>query len=128
MSAVRYFFMSALAVVFLFSSCSSYQQQADMIDGMAGAQLGTESNEALGQNQEVTRDYARYGIKPDQPSQVTPQSPEAPAKPSFPSARKTEIPNEVESPYPPYQRINVEGFKSGQAAKDPKTGKIFLVP
>ena len=46
----------------------------------------------------------------------------------YPTARSTANPNEVISPYEPYDIINVEGFRSGQLARDPINKKIFRVP
>ncbi|MGD7652852.1 MAG: hypothetical protein ACQCXQ_06535 [Verrucomicrobiales bacterium] len=47
---------------------------------------------------------------------------------NYPSARKTTKATEVISPYAPYNVIDVEGFSSGQLARDPSNGKIFRVP
>lgn len=63
----------------------------------------------------------RYESVP--PRQETP----APAQ-EKPVARKTDNPNQVISPYPPYNLIDVTGFRSGQLAKDPSNQKIFRVP
>lgn len=53
----------------------------------------------------------------------------APApRPAYPDAKRTANPNQVISPYAPYNVIDVEGFRSGQLAKDPSNGKIFRVP
>jgi len=49
-------------------------------------------------------------------------------KADHPVAEKTKNPNQVLSPYEPYNVIDVTGFKSGQLAKDPSNGKIFRVP
>lgn len=57
-----------------------------------------------------------------QPSQQ-PQS-----RDQYPTAEHTSNPNQVLSPYAPYNVIDVEGFRSGQLAKDPSNGKIFRVP
>lgn len=46
----------------------------------------------------------------------------------YPTARKTTRPNEVLSPYPPFNVIDIEGFKTGQLARDPSNQKIFRVP
>jgi len=46
----------------------------------------------------------------------------------YPVAKKGKKPNEVISPYEPYNVIDVTGFKSGQMAKDPSNKKIFVVP
>lgn len=46
----------------------------------------------------------------------------------YPTAQRTANPNQVLSPYEPYNVIDVEGFKSGQLARDPSNQKIFRVP
>lgn len=46
----------------------------------------------------------------------------------YPTARGTANPNEVISPYAPYNVIDIEGFNSGQLARDPSNRKIFKVP
>ena len=51
-----------------------------------------------------------------------------PRRSEYPTAERTENPNRVISPYPPYNVIDVEGFRAGQLAKDPSNGKIFRVP
>jgi hypothetical protein len=63
------------------------------------------------------------------PDVEIPDSQPAPApRPTYPDARRTANPNQVISPYAPYNVIDVEGFKSGALAKDPSNGKIFRVP
>lgn len=49
-------------------------------------------------------------------------------KQDYPVAKRTGNPNEVISPFAPYNVIDVEGFKSGQLAKDPSNKKIFRIP
>lgn len=51
-----------------------------------------------------------------------------PTRDTYPTAERTANPNQVISPYKPYNVIDVEGFRSGQLAKDPSNGKIFRVP
>lgn len=51
-----------------------------------------------------------------------------PTRSSYPSAERTDNPNRVISPYAPYNVIDVEGFRTGQLAKDPSNGKIFRIP
>ena len=160
MKAVRLLAIGGVVLAGPLCSCSSYQQQAGVIGGLAGAGLGAAFGDdhqdaiagalvgaAVGaggaalheRSRQDPRQYERYGIPPDQPElqyerqgihepQLGPAVDPAPVKPSYPIARRTNNPNEVESPYPPNHRINVEGFQSGQLAKDPKTGKIFQVP
>ncbi len=65
-------------------------------------------------------------IDPDMDAPETPSTP-AP-RPTYPEAKRTANPNQVISPYAPYNVIDVEGFKSGALAKDPSNGKIFRVP
>ncbi|MCW1885224.1 hypothetical protein OKA04_10835 [Luteolibacter flavescens] len=63
------------------------------------------------------------------PDVDVPDSSPAPApRPTYPDAKRTANPAQVISPYAPYNVIDVEGFKSGQLAKDPSNGKIFRVP
>jgi hypothetical protein len=51
-----------------------------------------------------------------------------PAAPKYPTAHRSEIPGVVISPYKPYNKIRVTGFKPGQLAKDKAPGEIFVVP
>lgn len=100
------------------------------------------------------RDYDRFGIPPDpysaeprgragiqDPRTRTDPPPQQPAAPrvdpriddppsvgDYPVAGRTNVVDEVISPYPPNRRIKVDGFRSGQLAKDPQTGEIFEVP
>lgn len=71
------------------------------------------------------------GIQDPREGIVDPPMPPPPTKlnPSdYPVAKKGKKPNEVISPYAPYNVIDVTGFKSGQMAKDPSNKKIFVVP
>jgi hypothetical protein len=55
--------------------------------------------------------------------------PPEPTRPGeHPTARRTANPNEVISPYEPYNIIDIEGFRTGQLARDPSNNKIFRVP
>lgn len=51
-----------------------------------------------------------------------------PTRDQYPVAERTANPNHVISPYSPYNVINVQGFRSGQLAKDPSNDKIFRIP
>jgi hypothetical protein len=71
------------------------------------------------------QNYDPYGQNND----ISPPPPPQPTRPGdYPTARKTANPNEVISPYDPYNLIDVEGFTSGQLARDPSNNKIFRVP
>lgn len=75
--------------------------------------------------------YGQQGIQdPNYGGTQPPVSPPpvSEPRPTYPTAQKTKNPNEVISPYPPYNVIDVTGFKSGQKAKDPSNKKIFVVP
>lgn len=63
----------------------------------------------------------RYGEEQPPVEQVPPRE-------QYPMAQRTDKPNRVLSPYAPYNVIDIEGFRSGQLAKDPSNGKIFRVP
>ncbi len=65
----------------------------------------------------------------DRQSYQTPTPPPPPTRPGeYPTAQATANPNEVLSPYEPYNVINIEGFNSGQLARDPSNNQIFRVP
>jgi hypothetical protein len=68
--------------------------------------------------------YDPYG----QPANPSPPPEPARRPGEYPTARGTAKPNEVISPYEPYNVIDVEGFRSGQLARDPSNNKIFQVP
>jgi hypothetical protein len=77
--------------------------------------------------------YGRnYDVSPAPPSDPTqPQpapAPEATGTGAYPAATRTANPNQVLSPYEPYNLIDVEGFQSGQLARDPSNQKIFRIP
>lgn len=113
----------------------------DVIAGAAvGAGVGA-AGAAIHEDSMRRTDTRRYETAPPlsqnppprrtAPSQPAPrQSAPAPAPRSkdYPTAQRTTTPGEVLSPYPPYNRIDVSGYRSGQLVKDPKTGEIFRVP
>ena len=67
--------------------------------------------------------------QPDGPgSDGNGETPRPPTPNDYPVAQRTANPNHVISPYSPFNVINVEGFRSGQLAKDPSNGKIFRIP
>ena len=137
----------SLAVLGLVS-CTGYQQQGALIGGLAGAGLGAafgddhqdviagaavgagvgEAGAAVHEDAVRRRNANQYGAPPPQSyGQPRNQSP-PPRSQDYPTAQRTTTPGEVLSPYPPHNRINVEGFRSGSLAKDPETGQIFRVP
>jgi hypothetical protein len=67
---------------------------------------------------------------PQDPTSTDPATPHpVPTRPGeYPTAKKAANPNEVISPYEPYNIIDVEGFRSGQLARDPSNNQIFRVP
>ncbi len=72
------------------------------------------------------RDPNLPGSDADQPYGQPPPPPTRPGE--YPTATRTENPNEVISPYEPFNRIDVSDFTSGQLARDPHNQKIFRVP
>lgn len=81
-----------------------------------------------------TPPFAPEPVYPDEPqSDVSPPPPPSPQPPptatgGYPTAQRTANPDQVLSPYEPYNVIDVAGFKSGQLARDPSNQKIFRVP
>lgn len=51
-----------------------------------------------------------------------------PVNERYPVAERTANPNQVISPYAPFNVIDVTGFNSGQLARDPTNNEIFRIP
>jgi hypothetical protein len=60
--------------------------------------------------------------------QPVPPPDNRPVPDRYPMAQRTENPNQVLSPFPPYNVIDVTGFNSGQLARDPSNQQIFRIP
>ncbi|BCX47574.1 hypothetical protein HAHE_14820 [Haloferula helveola] len=156
MKALRFGLIPVTAIAL--ASCTAYQQQGALIGGIAGglagaafgddhqdviagaavgAGLGTGAA-AIHEDSVRRRNYQQYGIPPEQQGRPQPprqqtrpptqQTRPAPQQSDYPTAQRTTNPDEVLSPYPPHNRINVQGYRSGQLVKDPNTGEIFRVP
>lgn len=70
-----------------------------------------------------------YGQPVDPYGNPPGNTPPPPVRPGeYPTATRTANPNEVISPYEPYNVIDIEGFRSGQLARDPSNNQIFRVP
>lgn len=105
-----------------------YNRDANQTQQDQTAQEGTEAPE--GDPYGTRRFPDPYGNTPET-APTTPPEPEATGTNTsgdYPTARKTTKASEVISPYAPYNVIDVEGFSSGQLARDPSNGKIFRVP
>jgi len=123
-----------------FVSCTPTQQQYGLGGAAAGAAVGAlaggDSEDVLkgaalggaaGTGYAVYRERQQnnnsrpvYNTPPPPTPQVNTQD--------YPAGYITETPGIVISPYEPNNKVNVKGFKPGQLAKDPTTGKIFVVP
>ena len=87
-------------------------------DGQRPSYYGDQGSNALDYN-------PPYGTT--QPT--TPLTSPVPPAEKYPTAKRADNPNHVISPYgPDFNVIDVQGFRSGQLAKDPSNGKIFRVP
>ena len=125
MNAMKYGVLALAAGVMV--SCTPYRKQAEVVDSTARHAVG----ETIGPQE---RNYAYYGI-PD-PGDADAETDRSGSdaemnqlKPSeYPEAQLTETEDEVLSPYPPFRRINVAGYKPGQLVMDPKSGERFRVP
>jgi len=146
--------LCSLAGVFLLNSCTQYQAQGAGIGALGGAAVGALAGNdrrdvargavigaALGTGITAAQENAQRRATPpdgyydngtyrgdyrDDYRQEPPQR-SAPRQ-DYPYAERTGNPNRVISPYSPYNVIDVDGFRSGQLAKDPSNGKIFRVP
>ena len=57
-----------------------------------------------------------------------PAQPAATPSDGYPTAQRTANPEQVISPYEPFNVIDVAGFASGKLVRDPSNQKIFRVP
>jgi hypothetical protein len=76
----------------------------------------------------VSPDEAQGDVSaPTDPMPSAPTTP--PATPgAYPTAQRTANPEQVISPYEPFNVIDVAGFASGKLVRDPSNQKIFRVP
>ncbi|MES2921057.1 MAG: hypothetical protein V4819_05905 [Verrucomicrobiota bacterium] len=71
---------------------------------------------------------APYDVSPPPTAPTPPPPPPPTATGGYPTATRTENPDQVLSPYEPYNVIDVAGFASGKLVRDPSNQKIFRVP
>lgn len=70
-----------------------------------------------------------YGAQNDDPPPAPrPEPPPPTATGGYPTATRTANPDQVLSPYEPYNVIDVAGYASGKLVRDPSNQKIFRVP
>jgi len=81
---------------------------------------------------QVYPDEPQNDVSPPPQRLQQPQPPAPQARPNatggYPTAQRTANPDQVLSPYEPFNVIDVAGFKSGQLARDPSNQKIFRIP
>ncbi len=147
-------FLTLSLIAGTLAACTPYQQQGAGVGALGGAALGAIAGDDSGdvvrgaaigaaagtgvaayterqrnQNNNYGRDYNnRYETQGRGGFDSQPQAPRQPTRNDYPSAQRTANPNQVLSPYEPYNVIDVEGFRTGQLAKDPSNGQIFRVP
>lgn len=61
-------------------------------------------------------------------TQPRPEPDRRPVPERYPVAERTANPNQVLSPFPPYNVIDITGFNSGQLVRDPSNNEIFRIP
>ncbi len=123
-------------------SCTPTQQQYGLGGAAAGAAVGAiagdDSRDIVrgilvggigGAGYATYKDYQKnqngtYNTGGDGNFQVPTPS----AAPQYPVASHSGIPGVVNSPYKPFNKVRITGFKPGQLAKDPTTDQIFVVP
>jgi|GEM_PF-726629 len=106
----------------------------DHRDDTHGAALGAAAGAGIAAGPESGA-YAPLGSPGASANSGGYEQPAAPAAPrtstgpgNYPYAEKTANPDQVLSPYAPYNVIDVAGFRSGQLARDPSNQKIFRIP
>lgn len=122
-----------------FVSCTPTQQQYGLGGAAAGAAVGAlaggDSSDVLkgaalggaaGTGYAVYRERKQGNSRPAY-NTPPPATPQVDAE-DYPTGYITNTPGIVVSPYKPHNKVNVKGFNPGQLAKDPTTGKVFVVP
>ena len=77
---------------------------------------------------EQVEPYGMDDQAPAPPNFSQPPPPPPTATGGYPTATRTANPDQVLSPYEPYNVIDVAGFASGKLVRDPSNQKIFRVP
>jgi len=108
----------AVAPILLLASCDPFA----ITDRRANRPVPGDQKKPENSENSGSGDHANGG------ENARPQPDPRPVPDRHPVAQRTENPNQVISPHPPYNVIDVTGFNSGQLARDPSTGKIFRVP
>jgi hypothetical protein len=138
--------LTATLAAIALCQCSPYQRQGALVGTLAGGAIGAVAGDdsddvikgaALGAaagtaaaaiHEDSKR--RRAGDPPPPPGTSNPPPPSTGSSSSggYPVARKTSNPNQVISPYAPYNVIDITGFKRGDLARDPGNRKIFRIP
>ena len=132
--------LSATLAAAALCQCTPYQQQGAALGALAGGAIGAVTGDdshdvlrgaaagaAVGTAAAALHeDSLRHGSNQPPPGYGNP--PPTPRTSDYPLARRTSTPNQVISPYPPYNVIDVRDFRSGDLARDPGNQKIFRVP
>jgi len=103
----------------------------DHRDEAHGAAMGAAAGAGIATGAE-SAPYASQGEAGNYPNSGGYEQPAPPRTSTgpgnYPYAEKTANPDQVLSPYAPYNVIDVAGFRSGQLARDPSNQKIFRIP
>lgn len=135
------FTSAALALV----SCTPTQQQYGLGGAAAGGAIsaiaGGDSSDivkglavggaaGVGYGAYRERQNQSYSSQPryQENYQYQDQNPQPSSNSGYQTARPTNTPGVVISPYPPYGKVRVSNFRPGELAKDPTSGQIFVVP
>jgi len=133
----KYQLLSGLLAVALMgsvsTSCTPAQQQGAQYGAMAGAALGVLS----GDDSEGVISKAGIGaaigagvvaVQEGQLNRPTSGTSTAPQPQSYPYAKQTSTPGYVQSPYSPYNTLDVRGLSSGTKVTEPGSSNIFIIP
>lgn len=126
MSPLKYV-SAALVVAFLAAACEPLPPDPRNQRPYRTAAERERERFERGNRQDDSRLDSRERLE-DRTDGYRPSPEPPPTRESYPTAERTANPNQVISPYKPFNVIDVEGFRSGQLAKDPSNGKIFRVP
>lgn len=113
----------AVVPVLLLASCDPF----DLVEpGPPYRQPGYQQQRGPG-IQQAGRDQAEGGnFQPRQNPYNEPDTRPVPER--YPMAERTANPNQVISPYAPFNVIDISGYNPGQLVRDPTNNEIFRIP
>lgn len=118
----RYILLAATPVLFL-ASCDPF----DLVEPRPQHRYGGYPLPHTQRGPEP-RQHEREREEFQEDRQVRPNPDGSPVPQRYPVAQRTDNPNQVISPFAPFNVIDVTGYNPGQLVRDPTNNEIFRIP